>query len=226
MKRITTWFKASLKKEFLAGLLFLVPLLASVLILMWMFNTIDGILQPVIKLFFGREIVGLGLAGTIVLIWIVGIIWHNVVGRSILKTADQVFSRLPVFSQIYTGAKQVVDSLGGVKRSAFKEVVIVDFPQKGVKSLAFITNDMEDENGKKIYVVYVPGSPNPTSGFLQLLREHQISRPNMSVDCAMRMIISCGMVTPEKCQGVELADGADTDGGTPAPADEGSATAL
>jgi len=200
---LTTAFR----KNFLAGLLFLVPFIAAILILAWVFNTIDGILQPIIRLFFGKTITGLGLITTVILILIVGIIWNNGLGRTVLKGLDKVFARVPIFSQVYTGAKQVMESLGGVKRNAFKEAVIIDFPRSGTKSLAFITNVMEDENDQKIYVVYVPGSPNPTSGFLMLLREHQIHRPDLAVDCAMRMIVSCGMVTPDRCRGFGLADG-------------------
>jgi uncharacterized membrane protein len=197
----------SLRKNFIAGLLFLVPFTAAILILAWIFSTIDGILQPIIKLIFGHEILGLGLISTIALILIFGIIWNNVLGRSILKGVGKVVERVPIFSQIYTGAKQVMESLGGAQRNAFKEAVLIDFPQAGTKSLAFVTNVMDDENGQKIYTVYVPGSPNPTSGFLMLLRDHQIYRPDLAVDCAMRMIVSCGMVTPEKCRGFGLADG-------------------
>ncbi len=206
-KKIRDWFMSDLKKEFLAGLLFLVPLLAAVLILLWVFNTVDNILQPIIRAFFGREIVGLGLAITIVLIWGIGLFWHNVVGRNILKAVDKALEHVPVFSQIYTGAKQVMGALGGGERPAFRETVLVDFPRAGTKSLAFITNEMVDENEEKFYVVYVPGSPNPTSGFMMLLRENQITRPDLAVDCAMRMIVSCGMVTPDKCRGFRLYDG-------------------
>jgi len=206
-KKFRDWLKGNLRKEFVAGLLFIVPFLAAILILVWVFGIFDGILQPIIKLFFGREIVGLGLLTTIVLIWVVGLIWQNFIVRSILRGVDKALARLPVFSQIYTGAKQVTESLSGVKRNAFKEAVLIDFPRAGSKSLAFITNEMTDENNEKIYVVYVPGSPNPTSGFLMLLRENQIHRPELGVDCAMQMIVSCGMLTPAKCRGFGLADG-------------------
>ena len=207
LKKIKHWFVSNLKKEFLAGLLFLVPLLAAILIVVWIFNTVDDILQPIIQAFFGREIVGLGLATTIVLIWGVGLFWHNVVGRNILRTIDRGLEHVPMFSQIYTGAKQVMEALGGAKNAAFRETVLIDFPRAGTKSLAFITNEMFDENNEKFYVVYVPGSPNPTSGFMMLLRENQITRPDLAVDCAMRMIVSCGMVTPDKCRGFGLYDG-------------------
>jgi len=210
LKKIKHWFVSNLKKEFLAGLLFLVPLLAAILIVVWIFNTVDDILQPIIQAFFGREIVGLGLATTIVLIWGVGLFWHNVVGRNILRTIDRGLEHVPMFSQIYTGAKQVMEALGGAKNAAFRETVLIDFPRAGTKSLAFITNEMFDENNEKFYVVYVPGSPNPTSGFMMLLRENQITRPDLAVDCAMRMIVSCGMVTPDKCRGFGLYDGCPT----------------
>lgn len=216
------WLGHAIKKDFVSGLLFLVPFLAAVLILVWFFNSIDGILQPIIRLIFGREVIGLGLVSTIILIYGVGILWHNVLGRNVLKAVDKGLEHVPIFSQIYTGAKQVMESLGGVKRAAFKETVLVDFPIRGIKAIAFITNEMVDENGEKIYVVYMPGSPNPTSGFLQLLREPQISRPDLAVDCAMRMIVSCGMVTPEKCRGFGLADGyRSAPGAIPSPLTEG-----
>ncbi|MDV2989522.1 MAG: DUF502 domain-containing protein [Dehalogenimonas sp.] len=201
------WLTGNIKKEFTSGMLFLIPILASILILIWVFTTIDGILQPLITIIFGQQIMGLGILSTLLLIWGVGLVLHNGLGRAMLKRLDQGMERVPLYSQIYTGAKQVMDSLGGVRRTAFKETVLVDFPRAGMKALAFITNEMVDENGEKIYVVYVPTSPLPTSGFLQLLRENQICRPDLAVDCAMRMIVSGGMVTPDKCQGFGLADG-------------------
>lgn len=204
--KVSAWIGHAFKKDFLSGLLFLVPFLAAIVILLWLFSTLDGFVQPIIKLIFGREIVGLGLASTLVLIWLTGLVLHNYLGRAVLKSVDKGLQRVPIFSQIYTGAKQVMQSIGGAKNSAFKETVLVDFPQKGVKSLAFITNELRDDAGEKIYVVYVPGSPNPTSGFLQLLRENQIVRPNLGVDCAMRMIVSCGMVAPDKCTNFGLGD--------------------
>ena len=189
-----------MRNHFIAGVLVVVPIGASIAILAWLFVNIDNILQPVIQLIFGRRIVGVGFGITIVVIYIIGVVASNIVGRRIIRYGESLVSRIPLFRQIYRAFKQVVDSLSGynVKRASFREVVIVEFPREGMKALAFITNEVTDQNGQTLYSIFVPTTPIPTSGYYILVAEDMITRTTLTVDEAMKMIMSSGIVSPTK----------------------------
>jgi uncharacterized membrane protein len=187
------------RNHFLAGLLVVIPVAAGLLVLIWVFSTVDSILQPIIALIFGEEITGLGFAITVVLILLIGIVAGNYVGKKIIRYADSILVKVPVFKQIYSGAKQVINSVAGsnaLNKAAFREVALVEFPTNGVWTVAFITNEFTDSTGRTMYGVYIPSTPVPTSGFSGLVTESQITRTNISVDDAFRMIVSGVMISP------------------------------
>lgn len=192
------WLVRNVRRNFLTGLLVLVPAALVFIAILWFFNTIDGILQPVISTFFGREITGLGFAITLVLIYLAGILASNIVGRRLIQFGEWVVGRVPVLGQLYNAAKQAMASLSGASRTkaAFREVVLVEYPRKGIWSIAFITNETRDADGRRLIAIYLPGSPLPTSGFVAMVTEDQVTRTNISVDTAMKMIISGGIASP------------------------------
>ncbi len=190
----------TVRKHFLAGILVVVPLAIAVLILVWFFTAIDDVLQPIIKGIFGRQIPGLGFGVAIVLVYIVGIIASNFIGKRVIRFGESLLERVPLFRQLYTGAKQVVHGLSGagVDKAAFREVVFVEFPREGMKTVAFVTNELLDKSGKKLLTIYIPTAPIPTSGYFEIVTEDKVTRTDISVDEAMRMIISSGMIMPEE----------------------------
>lgn len=192
------WLVRNIRRNFLAGLLVLVPVALVTLVLLWFFNTVDGILQPVIRIFFGQTITGLGFAITFVLIFLVGIMASNIVGRRVIQFGEWLVGRLPVLGQLYNAAKQAMASISGVSRTkaAFREVVLVEYPRKGIRTLGFITNEILDADGRRLIAVYLPTTPVPTSGWLVLVTEDQVTRTNISVDTAMKMVISGGIASP------------------------------
>jgi uncharacterized membrane protein len=210
-----TWFLGRLRNRFLSGLLVVVPIGATILILLWIFNTIDGYLQPVIRQVirwithdptYSGHIVGLGFAITIVLVFLVGIIAGNYVGRKALQVGDAILKRVPLFKQIYGGAKQVVESIsgtGGISKAAFREVVLVEFPSNRMTHIAFITNEFISKDGRKLYAVYLPSTPVPWSGFSGIVTEDMITRTNISIDDALKMVISGVLIAPKA---LEIAD--------------------
>ncbi len=197
-KESQPWLVRNVRRNFLTGLLVTVPGALVIIAILWFFNTIDGVLQPLITAFFGREITGLGFAITIVLIYLAGILASNIVGRRLIQFGEWMVGRLPVLSQIYNAAKQAMASLSGASRSkaAFREVVLVEYPRKGIWSLAFVSNETRDADGRRLIAVYLPGSPLPTSGFIAMVTEDQVTRTNIPVDVAMKMIISGGIASP------------------------------
>jgi len=192
------WLIRTLRKDLLAGLLVVVPIGIVILILVWFFSTIDNILQPIIKFIFGQEITGLGFAISLVLIYIAGVLASNIVGRRLIRFGESILVKVPVLKQLYSGSKQVVAGLSGagLNKAAFREVVLVEFPRDGMKTIAFITNELTDKSGRKLLTIYIPTAPMPTSGYFEIVTEDKIIRTDISIDEAMKMIISSGMISP------------------------------
>jgi uncharacterized membrane protein len=193
------WVK-NLRAQFTAGILVVVPVGATILILYWVFTSIDNILQPVVRAIAGHNITGVGFGVTVVLIYITGIIARNVIGRRLLKFGDSIMTRVPLFRSLYVGIRQILESFSAPNKTGFMHVVLVEFPRKGIRALAFVTNEITDSSGKKMLSVLIPTSPNPTSGFLQIVREEDIVRTNISVEDALKMVVSAGRMTPVEVQ--------------------------
>ncbi|MCK5577452.1 MAG: DUF502 domain-containing protein [Dehalococcoidales bacterium] len=194
------WLWRTVRKHFLAGILVVVPLAIAFLILYWVFSSVDDLLQPVIKAIFGREIPGLGFGITLILTYITGMIASNIIGHRIIKFAESMVSKVPVFRQIYIGAKQVVEGLSGtgINKAAFREVVFVEFPREGMTTIAFITNEITDKSGKKLYAIYIPTAPIPTSGYFEIASEEQIVHTKIPIDEGIKIVISSGMILPDE----------------------------
>jgi uncharacterized membrane protein len=188
------------RKNFLAGILIVVPLAIAVWLLWWLFSTVDNLLQPVINAIFDRDIPGLGLAIFLVLTYIIGVIASNYIGKKAINFAESMLTKVPVFRQIYIGAKQVVEGLSGagMNKAAFREVVFVEFPRDGMTTLAFITNEVTDKSGKKLYAIYIPTAPVPSSGYFEMVTEDKITHTDIAVDEGIKMVISSGMILPDK----------------------------
>ncbi len=182
----------------MAGILVVVPLGATLLILKWLFEWVDDILQPVIRTVLGQPIYGLGFAITLVVIYVVGLIVSYVGGHSLIRFAESLLARVPVVKQMYSGIKQILQSFASPRETGFMEVVLVEFPRKGIRTLGFITNEEFDSSGQKLLNVFIPTAPNPTSGFLVIMREEDVLRTDISVDDALKMIVSAGRVSLNK----------------------------
>jgi uncharacterized membrane protein len=194
-KTIKVSFGRKLRNQFMAGLLVMIPLGATILILVWLFNSIDHILQPVINAIFGDHIPGVGFGVTIILIYLAGVIATNVIGHRIIKWGDSLLDRVPIFRLVYRSLRQILASFS-VPNNTFMQVVMVDFPQKGMKALAFVTNEIIGADGKKNYTILIPTAPNPTTGFMEIVKEEDVIPTKISVDEAIKMLVSAGKVMP------------------------------
>jgi uncharacterized membrane protein len=200
------WLGGKLRAQFLTGILVVVPISATILILIWTFAAIDGILQPVIKAIFDRAVPGVGFAVTVVLIYLVGVIASHVGGRAMIQYGEILLTKVPIVRQLYTSIKQITESFSSPDKTGLMQVILVEFPRKGMRSIGFITNESSDESGNKLINIYIPGSPNPTSGFLQIVREEEIIRTNIPISEAMKMIVSAGRLSSPEI-GEKFADG-------------------
>jgi uncharacterized membrane protein len=163
-----------------------------VLILAWIFNGIDNILQPPIESLWGRYYPGIGIAALVIIIFLAGILASNVLGKIAIKWGESVLERIPVVGQLYNDIKQILDSFITPGKDRYMDVVLVEFPRKGMHSIGFITNKLPGKDGEYLLSVFIPTSPNPTSGFLEIMPEKEVIRTDISVDNALKMIVSAG----------------------------------
>ncbi len=126
-----------LRDQFIAGILVMVPLGATILILIWVFNSIDHILAPGVRAIFHHNVPGVGFGVTIVLIYLAGVIATNVIGGTILRFFNRQLNKVPIFRLLYSGIRQVLEAFASPNKSGFLQVVLVDFPRPGMKMLWF-----------------------------------------------------------------------------------------
>jgi len=184
-----------IRAQFLTGVLIVVPVIVAVLILVWLFNYIDNIAQPVAKSLLGRTIPGLGFALTLALIYLIGLVATSVIGKRLIGYIESLLARVPLFRYLYTSIKQIMVSFTTPSEAKFLQVVLVEFPKKGMRVLGFVTSETRVESGEKLLNVFIPTSPNPTSGYLEIVRESDIIRTNISIDDALKMILSAGKIS-------------------------------
>jgi uncharacterized membrane protein len=155
-------------------------------------------LQP--EKLLGYRIPGLGLVLTAVIVFVTGVVVTNLFGMRIVNIGERLLARIPLVRSIYTSVKQVTQSLFSSGKS-FRKVVLVEYPRKGMWSLAFQTGvgagEISDKTGKKIANVFIPTTPNPTSGFFLMVPHEDVIELEMSVDDGLKMLLSVGVVIPE-----------------------------
>ena len=197
-----TTLKTSLKRYFLTGLLVITPIWGTILILRALFVTVDDILGEVLTRVLpqGAYIRGLGIATLILLIFTVGVLATNIIGRQIVKHWEDWLHRVPVVRGIYATLKAMMDILSFDERKKYNRVVLIQFPKNGHYCFAFVTGAMQGQvqtiAAEPLLNVYVPTSPNPTSGYFLLVPEREVIPLEISVEEAMKLIVSGGLYQP------------------------------
>ncbi|TDJ51660.1 MAG: DUF502 domain-containing protein [Nitrospina sp.] len=205
-----TGFKRRVRNIFITGLLVTLPIAFTIFILNFLFKTLDNWLSPSITkllILAGAPILedfrvpGLGVAATVFIIFLVGVLTKNIFGAKLVQLGEMIVEKIPIVRNIYTGAKQVVTTIAHTDTNAFSRVVLVEFPRKGIHAMGFVTSETKGEVQALIegdvVSVFVPTTPNPTSGFLVFLPQNDIIDLTMSVEDGIKLIISCGIVTPK-----------------------------
>ena len=205
----------SIRKWLLAGLLVIVPLLITVWVLKWAVDSLDQTLailpanwQP--DKLIGFHIPGFGLVLTTAILLLVGAVTSNFLGKQLLVWWDALLNRIPVVRSIYSSVKQVSDTLFSDGGNAFRKAVLLQWPRENVWTIAFITGSPAGDVAKHLqngghgeYVsVYVPTTPNPTGGYFILIKKSDCIELSMSVDEALKYIVSMGVVVPGGPQAV------------------------
>ncbi len=196
-KRVVYPLLNGLKRYILDGVAVVAPLAITVLLLVWIFRTLDSVLQPAVSLALGEPVTGLGFLLLLEIVLLAGLIVNSRPGRNAVKGFDSLCGRLPIFSPIYSAVKPIIENVvgAGVNNRAFKRVVFVEWPAPGMKTIAFITNEQHTSHGELLYSVYIPTSPTPQSGFYLIVREQMVYPSEISVEEAMKMVISAGIIS-------------------------------
>jgi uncharacterized membrane protein len=195
-----------MKKYFITGLLVLVPLFITLWVLSTLIHTMDQSLtllpeawQP--KKLFGFNVPGLGALLTLVIIFVTGLVATNIFGQQLIALWESFLARVPFVKSIYSSVKQVSDTLFSNSGNAFRKAVLVQFPRQNSWTIAFITGtpggDVVNHLNGEYISVYVPTTPNPTGGYFLMLPKADVIELDMSVDEALKYIISMGTVAPK-----------------------------
>ena len=187
-------------KQFMfRGLLTLIPVGLTIFTIRIVYVFIDKRVTEVIARYTGHHIPGLGLLLFIIVLYLTGLVASNMVGRKMISVIDRISTRIPIIKMTYLVGKQLSNTLSLPEKHIFKKAVLVDFFKPGVWVTGFITGEVTDAKSGEVYVkVFIPTVPNPTSGFLAIMKESQVVDPHWTVEEAMKMTISGGIIGPER----------------------------
>ena len=200
-------------KYIITGIMSIIPITLTYWIIqkLFMFFSVPG--KSIINIFFSTEdmitkndfliqsintleyLIGFSL--TIIFLYFLGIVISNVIGKRLYSYFEYLLEKIPIVSKIYSTIKNITDSLSKPNSQAFQKVVIIEYPRKELWTLAMVTGECKNSDGIEYYNLFVPTTPNPTSGYLILIKKTDVKETNLSVDDGLSIIISGGMVVPE-----------------------------
>lgn len=196
--------RARIRRYFLTGLVVFLPIAITINVLLWLFNAMDNFLGRLITRLHGEPVPLLGLAATIAVIFFIGVLTTNVVGRRFVGWFDRLMLRIPLARSIYSATKQLSDNIILQRRAAFQRAVLVEWPRQGVYTVGFVTGEIggrtQEIAGRRVLNVFVMSTPNPTTGFLVLVPEDQVYPLDMSVEDGLKLMMSGGIVAPPSAQ--------------------------
>lgn len=196
----------NLRNYFVSGLLFWIPLGLSVVLIKFFLEMLNNLIPsqylPKVLSDLSSSIPGSGIILVLLIMLVTGILVNNFIGRKLLQLWNKLLNKIPGFRGIYNALKQLSDTVFSPSGKSFKKALLIQYPRKGLWTIAFQTSDYQGEVakiiGKELVNIYVPTTPNPTSGFFIMLAKEEVIELDMSVDEAFKLVISTGVVTPTK----------------------------
>ena len=188
-----------LKTFILRGFLTIIPLALSYVVLRFLYLAVDQRVAGIIEKWIGRHIPGLGLILVLVILYLLGLAASNWAGRGFFSIIERISMRIPLIKAIYPLGKQIGVAMSAPDKKTFKRVVLVEHFRPGVWSVGFVTGHLDDSKaGERLLKLFVPQGPNPTSGFMIVVKESQVREIEWGVAEAMNAVISGGLSGPEK----------------------------
>lgn len=199
----------TVRRWFISGLLVVVPVIVTYLVLRLLFTSLDGILDPLTRRYFGHDVPGLGLAVTVILIFLAGIITTNYVGAWLYRWGDKFLIRTPLVRIVYSATKQLMESMASPKARMFSEVVLVEYPRQGVYSMGFLSGKSRVKKGSDesdMYLVFMPSTPTPFTGMTILFPKGEVYPLDISVETAVKLLVSGGVASPKTLPMKEISE--------------------
>jgi uncharacterized membrane protein len=196
--------RKGVKSIFLTGIITILPLGLTIFVVVFLVRILGNFAGKALKYIPGfatlpdYALTTIGFFAFIIIIFIVGLITSSFVGKYVIRLTDKFFSKLPFVKSVYTSARQLTDTLF-VDRSSLKRVIIIEYPRKGLYTMAFVTNDDKwvVNKEKNCVNVFVPTSPNPTSGYYIMVPEDEIIQTDLSIEWGFKIIVSGGIILPD-----------------------------
>jgi uncharacterized membrane protein len=212
---------ARIRNYFLTGLVIAAPLAITIYIVWWLIHWIDGWVKPLIPSNYDPDrylpfaVPGVGVVIAFVLITLLGFLAANLLGRTLISYGERLLGRMPLVRTVYGGLKQMFETMLTSKTATFNKVVLIEYPRRETWSLAFVAMpasgevrevlQVDDEFENQIMTVYVPTTPNPTSGYLLFAKRKEMIELDMTIEEAAKLVITGGLVTPEHHKRVKKA---------------------
>ncbi len=211
-KLYTIGLKKTTRRTLITGLLVVLPIFVTFFVIKFLFTMIGGILSPVVIKavgFFGFSpngkidefvITSVAIVLTFVALYFIGVIATNFFGKFIISFFEAILNNVPIIKNVYTSSKKLIEIISLPTRQSFKRVVIVEYPRAGMKAFAFVTGGIKAGEGTELTSIFIPTTPNPTSGFLIYLPEQDIEETDLNIEEGMKLIVSGGILVPERME--------------------------
>lgn len=193
-------FWTALKRYFVSGILVVVPIYLTWIVISFVFESIDDLLRPFIHDFLGYYTIGMGVLITVLVILLAGVLTRNIVGAKLHNLLDRLLAKLPLIRPIYSAAKQLLEAITLPSMGSFQEVVLVEYPRKGIFAIGFVSRKLqiiEDGKPQNYVAVFVASTPTPISGMAILFPDNETRTLDFSVEEAVKFLVSGGVVSPD-----------------------------
>ncbi len=190
-----------LQQIFLTGILTILPVFITFYLIHFLFTTLDGLIGGFLEeTILGRRLFGVGAISGLLLILLVGLLTTNLLGKKIIGWSEAIITKIPLIKKVYASIKQIIDAFSSQGKDAFKTVVLLEYPRQGIYVLGFVTGkargEIQQKTTENLVNVFIPTTPNPTSGMLVFLPEESLIPLDLSVEDGLKMLISGGIATP------------------------------
>jgi uncharacterized membrane protein len=209
-----TRLKNNFRSGLLSGIFLLIPFAVTFIVIRWLFGLFAGLLTPVVKLILRAldrypgtgsvpsvyvtiSVTVLTVIAFVMLVYVMGAVGRYVIGRRLIQATEALVLKIPLVRTVYGAASQVIKAVSVPNQQAFKSVVLTEFPRAGFKAVGFLTGHITDAEGGRFCKLFIPTSPNPTTGFFEIVPVEEVVETKMTVEEAFKMVISAGLVCPE-----------------------------
>jgi len=205
-------FRKSTRRKMIAGLLVVLPVFVTYFVIRFLFTMIGGILSPVVVRAVGPYgfapnskidefiITSVAFILTFVALYFIGVVATNFLGKFVINLFEKIVNNVPIIKNVYTSSKKLLEIVSLPTTQSFKRVVIVEYPRVGMRAFAFVTGGLKTKGGVVLSSIFIPTTPNPTSGFLIYLPEQDIEETDLSIEEGMKLIVSGGILVPDRME--------------------------